>query len=214
MAYAFEDTEHLIKDEAGLRTVYNEASPGAVMKEMSQLEKHTRRFINLSTFMCIGTARPDGLADVSPRGGEAGFVSVLDDKTLALPDRPGNNRLDTLTNIVNDPTVGLLFFLPGINEMLRINGRARVSVDPALLKKFEHKGHPPLSVLLVEVREVYMHCAKAVARSKLWSQDVQIARKDFPTLGQIMRDQMKLDMDAKVIDDALDANTRDGLYKP
>ena len=203
---------HFIETEEQLREVYAQPMPGAVDKQLDRLETHTRHFISLSPFMTIGTARADGLADVSPRGGEPGFVTVLDDRTLALPDRPGNNRLDTLSNVVHDPTVGLLFFLPGVNEMLRINGRARISVDPELLQKFEHQGRLPLSVMLIAIDEVYMHCAKAVARSRLWAPDAQIERKAFPSLGQIMRDQLKLKEEASLIDALLDQDTQDGLY--
>lgn len=203
---------HDIQDKARLREVYPEPSHGAVAKELSFLDAHCRHFIELSPFFCLGSSRPDGLADVSPRGGEPGFVHVLDDHTLAVPDRPGNNRLDTLSNILDHPAVGLLFFLPGVNEMLRVNGTARLSVEPELMKRFEVNGKPPRSVMLIEVKEAYLHCAKAVARSGLWKAESQIERSSFPTAGEIFRDQMKVDVPAKMIDDALDENTRTDLY--
>lgn len=203
---------HDIQDKTRLREVYPEPSHGAVAKELPFLDAHCRHFIELSPFFCLGSSRPDGLADVSPRGGEPGFVHVLDDHTLAVPDRPGNNRLDTLSNILDHPAVGLLFFLPGVNEMLRVNGTARLSVEPELMKRFEVNGKPPRSVMLIEVKEAYLHCAKAVARSGLWKAESQIERSSFPTAGEIFRDQMKVDVPAKMIDDALDENTRTDLY--
>jgi hypothetical protein len=133
-------------------------------------------------------------------------------KQLARLDPHGNNRLDSLTNLLHNPAVGLLFFLPGVNEMLRINGVARLSVEPALMERFEMNGKPPRSVMLVDVKEAYLHCAKAVARSGLWKAETQIERSSFPTAGEIFRDQMKLDVPAKAVDEALDENTRTELY--
>jgi PPOX class probable FMN-dependent enzyme len=205
-------TDHVIQDEGKLREVYAEPSHGAVAKELTRLDPHCKRFIELSPFFCLGSSRADGLGDVSPRGGEPGFVHVLDETTLAIPDRPGNNRLDSLTNLLHNSAVGLLFFLPGVNEMLRINGVARLSVEPALMKRFEMNGKPPRSVMLVDVKEAYLHCAKAVARSGLWKAETQIERSSFPTAGEIFRDQMKLDVPAKAVDEALDENTRTELY--
>lgn len=202
----------ILPDEAALRGVYREPSDGALKKELNHIDPHSRRFIELSPFLCIGTSRPDGLADVSPRGGEPGFVHILDESRLALPDRPGNNRLDTLTNVTHSAAVGLLFFLPGFDEMLRVNGVASVSVTPTLMERFIVDGKPPRSVLLVEVREVYFHCTKALKRSALWNPDKHVPRDALPSFGQIMRDQMKLLMPAKVIDMALKKDAKDNLY--
>lgn len=149
-----------LANEDDLRTVYPKPSDGAVNKQFDRLDPHSRRFVELSPFLCIGTSRPDGLADVSPRGGEPGFVHVLDDRHLAMPDRPGNNRLDTLTNITHAPAVGLLFFIPGFDEMLRINGLARVVTTPELMARFTAGDKPPRSVTVVEVKEVYFHCPR------------------------------------------------------
>jgi PPOX class probable FMN-dependent enzyme len=201
-----------LKDEAALRTVYSEPSGGAVQKQLPSLDRHSRRFIELSPFLCIGTSRPDGLSDVSPRGGEPGFVHVLDDTHLAMPDRPGNNRLDTLVNIVHAPSVGLLFFLPGFEEMLRVNGIAESVTTPELMQRFTVDGKPPRSVMVIEVREVYFHCTKALRRSELWNPEKHVPREALPSFGQIMRDQIKTLVPAKVIDMALKKDAKDNLY--
>lgn len=201
-----------LKDEAALRTVYRAPSGGAIDKQLPSLEKHSRRFIELSPFLCIGTSRPNGLSDVSPRGGEPGFVYVIDDTHLALPDRPGNNRLDTLVNIVHAPSVGLLFFVPGFEEVLRVNGVAETVTTPDLMKRFEMEGKPPRSVMLIEVREVYFHCTKALRRSQLWNPERHVPRDALPSFGQIFRDQMRSMVPAKLIDMALKKDAKDNLY--
>ena len=202
----------VMQDEAALRTVYPVPSGGAVDKQLAALEQHSKHFIELSPFLCIGTSRPDGLADVSPRGGEAGFVHVLDDTHLAMPDRPGNNRLDTLTNLTHSAAVGLLFFIPGFEEMLRVNGVASLSTAPDLMNRFIVDGKPPRSVMVIEVKEVYFHCTKALRRSELWNAEKQVPRETMPSFGQIMRDQMKFLMPAKIVDMALKKDAKDNLY--
>ena len=201
-----------LKSEAALRTVYPAPSGGALGKQLDWIDPHSRRFIELSPFLCIGTSRPDGLADVSPRGGEPGFVHVLDERHIAMPDRPGNNRLDTLTNIAHSPSVGLLFFVPGFEEMLRVNGIAEVTVEPALMERFAVEGKLPRSVMKVEVREVYLHCTKALKRSALWDASKQVPRDTMPSFGEMLRDQMKLDMAAAPIDAALEDDAKKNLY--
>jgi hypothetical protein len=201
-----------LKTEDALRTVYPQPSGGALGKQLDWIDPHSRRFIELSPFLCIGSSRPDGLADVSPRGGEPGFVQVLDERRLALPDRPGNNRLDTLTNIAHAPAVGLLFFLPGFEEMLRINGLATTSVEPELMARFVVDGKPPRSVLVVEVKEVYLHCTKALRRSALWNPDNHVPRDALPSFGEMLRDQMKLDVAPTLIDTALEDDAKKNLY--
>lgn len=205
-------TETTLATEADLRGTYADPNDAVLAKDIRHIDAHCARFIELSPFCVLGTSRADGLGDVSPRGGEPGFVHVLDKTHLAMPDRPGNNRLDSLTNVAHNPAIALLFFLPGVNEMLRVNGTASISKDPALMERFLANGRPPLSVLVVEVKEAYLHCAKAVKRSGLWDPDAQIERKDFPSLGQIMRDQLALDVEAELIDQALDQDAKDNLY--
>lgn len=201
-----------LKSEAELRTVYPKPGDGAVNKQLDWIDPHSRRFIELSPFLCIGTSRPDGLADVSPRGGEPGFVHILDDRRLAMPDRPGNNRLDTLTNIAHSPSVGLLFFLPGFDEMLRVNGVAETVTTPELMARFTVEGKPPRSVLVIEVKEVYLHCTKALKRSALWSPESHVPRDTLPSFGQMLRDQMNLPVPPAAIDAMLDQDAKDNLY--
>lgn len=166
----------------------------AVLKEMKALEKHSRRFIELSPFLTIGTIGKDGLADNSPRGEKPGFVHILSDKLLAIPDRPGNNRLDTFKNILANPTVGLLFMIPGIAEILRINGRAELRDDPELMQRFVVNGKLPRLVILVHIEEAYLHCAKAIMRAGLWDQNAQVPRSVMPTMGEMIRDQAGRDI--------------------
>jgi uncharacterized protein len=149
---------------------------------------------------------------VSPRGGEPGFVHALDDGHIAFPDRPGNNRLDTITNILHQPAVGLLFFLPGVQEMLRINGLAAISTEESLMARFVHEGKRPRSVVVIATREVYFHCSKALRRSDLWNPEKHLPRGAFPTLGQIARDQLKLLLPTKLIDFALNQDAKRNLY--
>ena len=177
-----------ITTEAELRARF--AAPGrlAVQKQLDRLDANCRRFIALSPFLCLATSRPDGLADNSPRGDAPGFVQVLDDRTLVVPDRPGNNRLDSQTNIIHNPNVGLLFFIPGVTETLRVNGRATITAEPELLARFEVRGRAPKVAILVAVAEAFLHCSKALIRSRLWEADAQVDRKTLPTLGRMIAD--------------------------
>ena len=195
-----------------LRTVYRQPIDGAVRKEIDRLDAHCRRFIGLSPFLCIGTMSADGRADVSPRGGEPGFVHVLDDYHLAIPDRPGNNRLDSFTNIVRQPSVGLLFFVPGFEDMLRVNGTARISTDEALMVRFLFDGKPPRSVIVVDVKEAQHHCAKAVKRARLWDPAAQVPRSSFPSAGEILRDTLALDRSVADVNAYVEKDARDNLY--
>ena len=198
--------------EADLRTVYKQPGGGAVGKDIAQIDAHFAHFTSLSPFLCIGTAGENGLCDVSPRGGEPGFVHVIDARTLAIPDRPGNNRLDSLGNITRNPGVGLLFFVPGFEDTLRVNGVAHVTTEPELMARFTTDGKPPRSVVLIDVKEAYLHCVKAIKRAGLWTQQAQVDRATFPTAGQVYRDQLKLEIPGEVIDASLDQDARDNLY--
>lgn len=201
-----------LSTEDGLRAIYTPPAKPVIDKVFPRLDQHSRRFIELSPFFCIGSSRPDGLGDVSPRGGEPGFVHALDDTHIAFPDRPGNNRLDTLGNITQRPAVGLLFFLPGVEEMLRLNGIATITTEESLMMRFVHEGKRPRSVIVVETREVYFHCSKALKRSDLWNPARRLPKGAFPTLGQIARDQFKTLIPAKVIDFALGRDAKKNLY--
>jgi PPOX class probable FMN-dependent enzyme len=179
--------DHLIRDEATLNTLYGEISSGAIAKEIDYIHPHYRAMIEASPFVVLGTSGPGGL-DCSPRGDPAGFVHVVDDKTLLIPDRRGNNRADSLRNIVHDPRVTLLFLIPGVGETLRINGTAAISVDPALLERFPFRGTLPRSVIVVTADHVYFQCPKALVRSELWNPEKHISRKSLPSTGTIMAD--------------------------
>lgn len=201
-----------LKSGADLRSVYKQPGGGAVGKDIGQIDAHFAHFISLSPFLCIGTVGENGLCDVSPRGGEPGFVHVLDARTLAMPDRPGNNRLDSIGNITERPGVGLLFFIPGFEDALRVNGLAQVSIDPALMERFVVDGKAPRSVMLIEVKEAYLHCAKAIRRAGLWTQEAQMDRATFPTAGEIYRDQLKLEVPTAAIDASLEKDAQENLY--
>jgi len=203
---------HLVRGEAELRRIYSEPSRGVREKAIDHIDDFAKRFIALSPFLCIGTSRPDDLADVSPRGGEPGFVEVLDSKQLALPDRPGNNRLDTLTNLIRAPAVGLLFVIPGFDDILRINGTASISIDPELLQRFAVNGRTPRSVLVISVAEVYRHCSKALRRSDLWNPAKHIDPQSLPSWGEMLREQKRTILPARLIDFALRQDAKRNLY--
>ncbi|HEY2445725.1 MAG TPA: pyridoxamine 5'-phosphate oxidase family protein [Rhizomicrobium sp.] len=197
-----------VEDEAALRRIYKQPTPIARAKEIGHIDGHCRRFIGLSPFVCIGTMSAEGAADVSPRGGAPGFVEVLDPHHLALPDRPGNNRLDTLLNVLRRPSVGMLFFVPGFEDMLRVNGTARITTDETLINRFDVGGKLPLSVMVIAVSEAQLHCTKAIKRGGLWDQAAQIERRSFPSLGQILHDQLSLDRDISELDERLREGSR------
>jgi len=181
-----------IGSKAELRERYGAPSERSLLKEMTRLDAHCRNFIALSPFLVIATTGTDGLGDCSPRGDAPGFVAVLDDTTIVIPDRLGNNRTDSLRNIIDNPGIGLLFLLPGVNETLRVNGLARITTDAALLAPLAAQGKAPRSGLLIEVKQAYLQCGKALIRSKLWDKATQIERASFPSLGKILADQIGL----------------------
>ncbi len=178
-------------DAAGaLRAHFGEPSDLVKQAVVPKLDRHCRRFIEHSPFLVIGSQPGSGSADVSPRGDPPGFVRVLDEATLLIPDRPGNKRVDTMHNVLGNPRVALIFLVPGINECLRVNGRAEITTDPALLAPAAVNGKAPATGLLVHVDEALIHCAKAMMRAKLWDADAQIERKAFPRFGEMKADQI------------------------
>jgi len=179
--------DHLIRDEAALDALYGEIVPAAIAKEIDYIHPHYRAMIAASPFVVIGTSGPGGL-DVSPRGDPAGFVHVEDERTVMIPDRRGNNRADSLRNLIHDPRISLLFLIPGVGETLRINGRAVISTDPALLARFPHNNTLPRSVIVVTAERVYYQCPKALVRSDLWNPARKIDRKSLPSNGTILAD--------------------------
>jgi len=178
-----------VPGESALREAFGRPGDLAMRKDIGYLDKHCRRFIELSPFLCIGTADKNGKADVSPRGDPAGFVQVLDDKTIIIPDRPGNNRLDTMSNIMENPNVGILFMIPGFEDSLRINGRATIVRDPEVLRRAAVNGKEPKVAIRVTVDEAFLHCAKAFKRSRLWESEAQVPRSAMPSLAKMILEQ-------------------------
>ncbi len=171
-----------------LRQLYRQPQVRAIKKQLAALDGHCRRFIELSPFVVLSTSSAAGQQDASPRGGEPGFVQVLDEHTLLIPDAPGNNRLDTLENIIATGTLGLLFLVPGVDETLRVNGTAVLSTAPADIERCRNARRAPVLVLRLQVQEAYLHCAKALMRSRLWSPQSQVPRSALPSAGQILID--------------------------
>ena len=177
--------DHLITNMEQLQALYGEKMGASVVKEIDHISGAYRRLIEAAPFVAIATSGPEGL-DCSPKGDPAGFVHILDEKTLAIPDRPGNNRIDGFRNIVRDPRIALLFLIPGVGETLRVNGRASISTDPELMQSFAVNGKLPRCVLIVHIETIYFHCAKAIVRSKLWVESTKIDRKSLPSTGTII----------------------------
>lgn len=190
-----------VTSEAELREIIGVPSEMIRRKQLSALDKHCQEFISLSPFLLIGTSNATGETDVSPRGDPPGFVQVLDEHTLIIPDRPGNRRIDTLRNIVQQPHVGLLFLIPGQGETLRVNGRACIIRDPAILERSTIEGKRPLLAIAVSVDECFLHCPKSIRRAKLWEQE---SRNALPSVGQIMIDHTGITgFTAQQLDEAL-----------
>jgi PPOX class probable FMN-dependent enzyme len=179
----------LVKTQDDLRSHFGEISSLAEKKVLHHIDKFCRDFIAISPFLVLASSDGTGRADASPRGDGPGFVAVLDDKTLLIPDRRGNNRVDTFNNILESPGVGLIFFVPGIDETLRINGRAEITQDEALLAPLAMSGIVPTIGLKVHVEDTYFHCGKALLRSRLWKPESQVERSSFPPLGRIIAEQ-------------------------
>jgi PPOX class probable FMN-dependent enzyme len=180
-----------IRDEHSLLSLFSPTHELAALKCQNVLDKHSQAFIRRSPFLCIGTQNLDGRADVSPRGDPEGFVKILDQSTLAIPDRPGNNRLDTLVNIIANPSVGLLFIIPGFDDTLRVNGEASLTKDPDVLGTIRVNDRIPKLAIVIKVKEAFLHCAKAFRRSHLWDTKHFQDRKEFPSLSKMILDQTK-----------------------
>lgn len=174
-----------------LNRIYGQPKPTTKAKSLDHVEKYGRQFIALSPCSARSAAAADGSLDVSPRGGAAGFVHVEDDRTLLLPDRPGNNRLDTLRNLVGgDGRIGMMFMIPGFDDIYRVNGRASLTDDPSLLARFVEFGKPPRCIVKVRVEEAFLHCPKALIRARLWEADAQVDRAVMPGLSDMIADQL------------------------
>ncbi|MGD0432016.1 MAG: pyridoxamine 5'-phosphate oxidase family protein [Acetobacteraceae bacterium] len=203
--------QHLIRDEESLNALYGEISAGAIAKEIDYIHPHYRAMIEASPFLVLATCGPEGL-DTSPRGDPAGFVHVVDDKTLLIPDRRGNNRCDSLRNIIRDPRVALLFLIPGVGETLRVNGTAAISTDPALIGRFPFRGTLPRTVIVVTAERVYFQCPKALVRSELWNPAKLIDRKSLPSTGTIIADITKGKLGGPEYDRAYPERLRATIY--
>lgn len=179
---------------ADLDQIYRPPGKLVIDKALARVDRHGRSFIELSPFCVVSSAGPDGAMDVSPRGGEPGFVHVGEDgATLFLPDRPGNNRLDTLRNLLaGSGQVGLMFMIPGFDDIYRVNGRASASADPELLAQFVEFGKPPRLVLTIAVEEAFLHCPKAIMRGRLWEPEARIDRTVLPSLSEMVMDQLQM----------------------
>ena len=210
MALSFDAT---ITSQAQLRELMGEpVHPIVVAKTMSALDGHCRTFIARSPFVLISSADGDGRMDISPKGDPAGFVRVLDDHTLAIPDRPGNQRFDTLRNLIDNPRVGLIFLIPGKRETLRVSGTARIVTDLALRETMAIKGKSPALVLVVDVEEAFFHCAKCMIRSAMWQPDQWPSLEGLPSLAEAMKGAPAVDMPLEAMQAAITYDEAERLY--
>ncbi len=211
-----ESFDAVVTTESELRELYRLPNESTVRKKLGALDMHARGFIEASPFMLIGTVSLDGTADVSPKGGPPGFVVVLDDHRLAIPDVSGNNLLDSITNIVTGSGIGLIFLVPGVDETLRVNGHACLTTDPAVLDLCGVRDRRPKAAIGVTVTQQYMHCAKAFRRSEIWDPQTWPDRSALPSLGCIIRDQLAsfVDLPAETIDELLEADYAATLWEP
>ncbi len=210
------NAEYAIKTEARLRSLFAPTHEIAVAKALDHIDTHARSFIERSPFLLLGTQSAEGAADVSPRGDPRGFVTIHDKKTLLIPDRPGNNRLDSLSNIISNPVVGLLFLVPGFDDTMRVNGSAELTTDPDLLRGMAVADRIPKLAIVITVHEVFIHCAKALRRARLWDPDQHQDRKDVPSLMKIILDQTsgapQSDAEIDALDASLEEEYRNSMY--
>ncbi|WP_415885306.1 pyridoxamine 5'-phosphate oxidase family protein [Neptuniibacter sp. QD37_6] len=198
-----------------LRELYGLPMELVIKKQKTQLDKFSQQFIELSPFMLLATSDNQGNMDCSPRGEHAGFIQIWDDSTIILPDRPGNNRLDSLSNIIENPHVGLLVLVPGFSECLRVNGTAKIVTNASVLERCEHQGKLPKSVIVIFIKEIYFHCAKAITRSKLWEAESRVDRNIMPSLGKILMAQIdpsKSAEEVKKVEAIIEDRVKNTLY--
>lgn len=207
-------TDQIIRSPEALTQLLGEPAPIVRTKISPRLNTLTRRLIEESPFVCLATADRDGHCDVSPRGDPAGFVRILDDTTLLLPERPGNRLADSLRNILENPHVGLLFILPGITDTFRVNGRATLTTDPVLLAPCAVEGKVPQLAILIDIEEAFTHCSKAFIRSGFWNPERFLDRSTFPSAGELLKELNGADFDACRYDQEREARyaRREGLY--
>lgn len=191
-----------------LRGIYPPTRERSLKKQLDRLERHCRNFIGLSPFLVIASSDSNGRADSSPRGDVPGFVQVLDDRTIAIPDWPGNNRLDTLVNIITNPAVGLVFLIPGVDEVLRVNGQGELRDDEDLRREFARSGKLPRLVVLVHVKEAFLHCPKAIMRSRLWDPASRVERSVLPTMNEMVHEQIGADGPIETLEEMLERHRK------
>ena len=204
----------VIENETELREILGSPTPLVAAKIADRLNPLTRQFIERSPFVCVATKLPDGGIDVSPRGDPPSFVRILDERTLLIPERPGNRLADTLTNLLGDPAIGLLFLIPGVGDSFRVNGRAYITDDPELLAPSAVEGSPPKLGIVVSIEEAYTQCPKALIRSDLWNPEHHIDRSELPSSGEILRALNDPSFDAEEYDRDRAGRyaRREGLY--
>lgn len=198
-----------------LRALYEQPYPLVLAKERPTLDAFTRKFLELSPFSVISTGSKTGKQDSSPRGDHPGFIKALDDSTLAIPDRRGNNRLDSMINLIENPHIGISSYIPGFCEVLRIHGSAQIVTDQHLIEMFEYKSTYPKSVILVTIQGVQFHCGKALTRARLWEQDAQVDRSVMPALGRMLMLQQnpeEQEAELKRLEEYIIERTRNALY--
>lgn len=201
-----------ITDGVALRALVGEPLPHIANKERPALDTHCRRFIELSPFLTIATVGPDGHLDVSPRGDPPGFVKVLNDTTIVIPERPGNRRADTMTALLQNSRVALMFLVPGVPEVLRLSGRAELTQDAALLATMAVGGKAPKLGIKIAIDHVFFHCGKALTRSKLWQAETHVKRSQYASFGEIIHDQGMSAEDPAAINDRIEKSYKNDLY--
>jgi uncharacterized protein len=204
--------EKPITTETELRAIMGYPSEIVTRKTINYIDEHCKRFIEQSPFITIATSDTNGNFDVSPKGDPAGFVKVLGDKMLAIPDRPGNRKADTLSNIIQNPNVGLIFLIPGIKETLRVNGEAKIVTDQKLLDLLACQGRAPSIAIIVDVKEAFMHCAKCIIRSNLWQHVADIENRTVASLAKTLVDHSKVDISYEVLDQMIKDDEKTNLY--
>ena len=201
-----------VTDIEKLTGIVGEPGPLVADKEMFEMDEYFLQYLSLCPFLCISSADAEGNQDVSPRGDPPGFVKALDNRTVLIPDRKGNRRVDTMKNILENPKVGLILFVPGIEEVVRINGSAKITENPALLAQCEVKGVVPPLGIVVALDSIFFHCAKAIKRSKLWDPGTPILRTEFPSFGQIVRDQRMPNAEVAETEEKIQREYKDRMY--
>ena len=204
--------EQVITTEKELREIMGYPSEIVTRKTINHIDEHCKSFIEKSPFITIATSDLNGNFDVSPKGDPAGFVKILSDKLLAIPDRPGNRKADTLRNILQNPNIGLIFLIPGIKETLRVNGEAKIVRDEKVLEQLSCQGKTPSFAIIVQVKEAFMHCAKCMIRSNLWGSLDDTQERSVPTLGKVLVDHGKLEISYEELDDRIKNDEKTNLY--